>query len=652
MGLESSIYLSSDGAHHRQSVGKETCELRDEIIKASEIANSPFQNDFIVFDDFLYERFSVRPDKIPERLGEVLCRDSFNDPKSEIVAHYNSSTKMADITFYGDLGPQPISHPSRIYSFNGMIYRSNSFELKIDFERHIPKTGRFPGTYLTGTQTKNLDCVVGGEIDRTIWPVKKEVDTPVFPFFTSLPQSKSAFIYSEKQGKTRAFKEVLDNGKKIDLSAGLFGSLNSTGSCCDIRMSASKNQALVGDWAGLKSKYYFADFNLNKKAEINLFGFDDNIYIGFYPSVLQVGPVTLIHGYSKTLNKHALIMYRESDGSTLLDQFSWTTILTKNVNDKLHYLTFIDQVLYFNELDLVTFRVKRTRGSELGFSSFSTGIPFYELPTAGKYLHMQITNSETIFSEFTVIDLKAGNSTTIATNVQSVWNSQDHSLFLLCDLTRKVDPINRSISINCEGDYKKLYVASLNKIIELSTPIKKIDNNISSQLYAAIAETKDGKIFALSDDTSQSIVEISPEGSKALTSCNQKDFTSVALLQDEGKNTYVISLNSPDKVYDISRVHSGGCTRVNQFPAVSEYLSAIQALDGGFSVTFREVNSYSKNQVVYVPLSGRSAVLLNPQSKDFSFNGFMHMNADHTKVYLIGYSDLEKESYLYSFKIK
>lgn len=167
------LSISDSGEISYSSSMGNSCLSNLVSVNPSSVITSPFQSDFLVFNDFIFSRFIVKPEGIPDRQAEVLCRDSFPLPQIELVSHYDRTKGIAEVKFYGPLlksMTQNIYYPKRTYSVVGLGFIDPSFSLTIDFQNQIGDSARFPGSLVTPDGQKNLECVLGGDISSLFLP--------------------------------------------------------------------------------------------------------------------------------------------------------------------------------------------------------------------------------------------------------------------------------------------------------------------------------------------------------------------------------------------------------------------------------------------------------------------------------------------------
>lgn len=238
------------------------CNKTKTQIQSSDVVSSPFQIDFLIVHDFLYALMDPKSEKEPSVLAESLCRDNWDAPRFEIVNHHNLKTGEATTRIYykaessEEVQIKYESSTQRLLTPFEVNY--HSFDQKIKYvvnfkSAHGPFGRKYSGrmTYVDPImqdilKVGGLECVTGGGLDSSVWPIRKVNISSTISNFLVHPTENDLYFEDRSPSQVNWWRPfVLKNETKvIDISTEIFKTSMYVGS--NLPIEKSKWMALEG----------------------------------------------------------------------------------------------------------------------------------------------------------------------------------------------------------------------------------------------------------------------------------------------------------------------------------------------------------------------------------------------------------------------
>lgn len=265
------ILQAEDGTLRLQktNVG-EDCQKQVVEFDMNLLYRSPFQNEFFVYNDYLFTSAPQVTKSVPNNLAEALCRDDFNEPKFEVVAHYDGSLQISQVNFFGSFPESQSSDQTvaRVFSANSVLYTTSQYRLEIEIPTSLVEgKKRYTGDLNFGSQKIKLTCVLGGGLDIGLFNFRKLTAGHVLKNYViennhissliALPNSKGQYLF---QIENNSGPSLLDSrGQLVDLSKSV---LKDCYYCPYVNVNPAKNQFVTfGYDANGLAHLYFVDLD-------------------------------------------------------------------------------------------------------------------------------------------------------------------------------------------------------------------------------------------------------------------------------------------------------------------------------------------------------------------------------------------------------
>jgi hypothetical protein len=663
-----SISHNIDGSMTFNSCGQESVTLNPE-----QIVTSPFENQFIIYDDFLYSRYDIKPDGIPANLAELQCRDNFLEPKFELVAHYDRNLATAKLDFYGgltsELGLTANYNPSRVYSNQSIIYNTESFSITVDLGKTGASSKQFLGEITTKNTSTKLICVTGAGLDASAWPIKKEIPDQI-AYAEILPQTlgkilvtttaKDLVLYDQDK-KAQSLIDLLKLSNP--LATGVYNAQHI--------INPSKDEMVIidrYDRANLKFHYYFVNLIAPQKIEIPLpyfpnIGTTGYQIMGFYKDSI------FFLGFDGNNQSPTNTLYEFNTQSRQLQKIAevknWRRLIFLKNPNRIVFTTSDGVTPMFYVLQLDGLILKSYSAASFGISTRSfdlSSMSFFSNGNANELLYTNfeyqyLNNTNIVNSQVLKLKLDSKTSEVLARDVALYWQKPDSSLFVLCDITW-----NSMGGVICKDKFHQLLDSSKGQVTDLAYSIFGVGLGADNQQVLAITDDAVGNIYSMSKDSTGKtfIIQISSEQKNTIPVCRNLSDTILKLLEGQDGNSYLFTKDQVAQSFRMYRVNLGECHLLNQFPLQNNRIINIKATSKGFGVSIEtydnsKITSFSQfridNQMFFMPIDGQAPILLNPMSKGVVTLDLISPSQDGKLIYLRGTSEVDKKNYLYSFKI-
>jgi hypothetical protein len=681
------------------------CSSEARELNANEVELSPFQNEFISVNDFLYAKYEYSPTRIPDLLPETLCRDNFNSPKIEIVTHYNRASKSATTKVYsydsgGTVTKTEDLETSRLFGGQSIEYASFSGEFKFsvnlemslkDYPRRfvgeITKVGSGLQFSSEVKESSMLTCITGGGLDTQIWPLKSVIDRYIDGFQVH-PTNQEIFFWGSVLGEINYnFKHLYrlkKEGGFQDISRDIFGDV----------MHLSKSLIIPdSNWMA---------FSGNPATN----GWDHFLYL--YDPRLPAGPLKVMvnrgQERSETIRPPSSYMPFEVNQWGPDDVGFWvdrTTIIESQTRYAGQFFRIYnpstDSVQDFLQSPASSARVVsrksgivasfvKDRLAVLNYADLKT--KFFDLPVASQCLPNigpLLSSSQKLVlaeqSHFAVIEyacggglkkifsisLQDGSFRLLAEGQTILWNSKDGEQIL----TGRWVPTDAAAS---EVDYSVGgYDPSRSYLINVADG-KVVPTRLDPHLDFSIDQNQlsDARNYSWSNFRYPSLVQIgghwlaglsTGEGDELIltdlssltekTVCKNATGTKIRvdlLSEDRAALLAVNQSKGEIAIYEVS--DSDHCRVINAFPSDRLIIKAYAGTRLGIGLSLGKSIDYvagkdrveSDDRAVFVPANGRSPLLLNPEGRYFDRLIQMEASPDQTRIYLMGY--FFKETFL------
>lgn len=273
------IIMQEDGLSVVETVDwANGCQTTTDDFDQTAFFPSPFQNEFVAYQNQIFTLAQSVDAPPPSRLAEVICRDKFSQPSGEIVSFYDSSVEKASIQFYGEyFGENTTEYNSRLFTSESIIYKTGNYELRIALTTNLNGPQHFlQGQLKTESKVADLECVLGGALDTSIFQFKKVFDEAVtnqlfrpeiFKVQPYVSPSSSHDFFLVKKDRMRAPTIVWKDGRIEELEKTL---LKDCRACSAVKPNLLNNQFLVSETALTSSIFYIVDIEKQITAKIDL----------------------------------------------------------------------------------------------------------------------------------------------------------------------------------------------------------------------------------------------------------------------------------------------------------------------------------------------------------------------------------------------
>ncbi len=655
------------------SNGSNQCSPKSEAIPISQVSISPFENEFISIKDALFEQHLEQPNGIPNNLAEILCRDNFQSPKFEIVAHYDIDSNQAVArVYFSDAQKNVADFPvSRILSSSSVQYVSNQLSFNVDLSKPAQITRKFAGTVsmagLKDLSPQAVTCVIGGALDTSNWSFNQvsPLDTAGFQVFDNgqyllvaqmpPPPAMSSYFFF------RHLFSIGADGLATDINLKNFGPNSSFQGYMRMKRGDYTVFSTSSDYDYFISNYLYNSTNGQLTRLTNL---HENLSLGS-----NQPNEAYIQSEVEMLNNGHLIF----DVQTIMPQTlarSPDVLRDFDINANTYFdfakdagftiLSKLNKVLWYagsNSPNSIAYQIYDPQNQ----SSQSIVIPTPNCTGISMDLNVfKMFNDEqsviTTLScnggaetELIIISLKDQTFKVIAKNKGILWTSDDKQWILLGDYLPQVNPINGQSYNSLMPTNTVIYGVSsgltwpapMNPQFNVYSgpnsgiPYTSFSSDFTGQPKIAI--TSDQYLYGLTGDlNAPTLNQVNLTNGKVTSVCENalglklfvSNFTTPT---GSSPNAYLFSYDTNLKVYHFYRISGDGtCARLNEFP--SNYQSVVQLITTniGFALTTNPGNLQPSVEAIFVPINGQPPLMLNNNMRGAS----MQISADRNKIYL------------------
>jgi hypothetical protein len=628
---------------------KNQCGSADASTTISNLDISPFQNEFISVNDYLFKRYDEKPDGIPSRLAEVLCRDDFVNPTIEIVSHYDRDTNEALSRIY--LKSKQISDfsVSRLLSSTDVKYVATDLSFSVDFSKPIQMSRKFTGTLISssvaGLKSGPLVCVVGGSLDTSNWALKTltTMDSNGFQvlkngdvlLFSDI--SRNYFFQNFYTSVAHIFR-VTVGGIISDFSKAILGddlSVIYSGTTNSDDLIAFYGQRTTEGWPSL---YVYDSRNSKTKRLTNLISGGKPEEYEFSHPVLTNDQYliydTQIVNYLGQNNMVIRVFDLNSDSIQNLDEISgrpYGYVVLPNINQVIIFEK--DSVSGVSFLKIFDVKLKTNRQLNLQIpgncyirSNFAQGI---------------LDNSEIIANQICDQQVHAGVRISLTTgNVkflnssdsQITWVSSNKKWVVLTD-SKKANSIynietNKLISIPVDPNF-----AAFDSTNESNS------NFLESQDRSKISLINNQLLYGLGGySDSPTMYQVDLVSGRSVSICKEAIGKKLFIGSISEQKVFLFTYDQTLKVFRFYQAkNENECPRINEFPSDSAFVPTLIPTSIGFGLVMSDASSVQTGKIgtaaVFVPIDGRPPLKFN---SDTSHHWSMSISSDRNRIYLQG----------------
>lgn len=698
------IYIEN-GKFFLQQTQFNQCAAPPRELLPSELNHSPFQVDFIVALDFLFKYYEYTPSGIPTHLPEALCRDDFDNPKFEIITHYDSVTKTSNGRIYfkdssGQIQQANDDSIARLFSGGAVDYSGfdASLKMKLDLSQGDgANLRRFKATVTSlpsflMSQSARLTCVTGGGLDSKMWPLKEIVDRKmeaikinplngdVFFEGRSPTHVNWSRIYRLKAG--RAYQDVstdifgsghvvrhfqyIVNSKYMFVTGTQYGDgFNTYGYIFDPDTLGSVKMVYN---RGSERSEYFTESIGNSDTKVvqampGIFGFD-----------LQK---IIWNNGSGTFDDHFYRLYDYQANSKVDFHQSATIGSTIYNRDFTKAFSFVNDSLMVTRIESLELATREVRSYPLpvvaGCSTIYTsnywGPPNFIFVDSTKEIIYQYQCSSGDLLTY-ILNTVSGTTRELAKGKTLLWTSSDGDLTLFGSASATPGYAN-ALLISYNPRSVAAFKASTNFWSNTSidphltsstdaTSLKYfLPNTYKSGYNATLAHNQiSGHLFGLSAGTTPALFGFDSNQGQEKLLCQSLTNEKYLFIGDvKGTNPYLVTYNSQTETYKYYGLSMDqGCKLINSFPSTRRGVRSLIATPLGIAMGVTsedEIGPHYLNPdtVVFLSNTGRAALHLNPSGREFSRLSQLEPASDGKRLFLVGYTGNDSvNSSLYVFE--
>lgn len=652
-----------------------SCRQTEEPINSQLLNFSIFQNEFLSYNDFLFTAAEGNLKSRPETLAEALCRDNFESPKLEIIAHYNSAEQTAKVTFFGeasDVGREE-TFVARLFSKQNVVYKTVNYSLGIELASTLNEGGkRFVGTLQSKRGQQTLTCILGGGLDIGLFSIQNVVSDDIAKFYVNDKNRNQSFYELPLRDGQYLFQKVNQqapsilshNGKVWDLQQDLLADCED---CRYLKLSSEKNRFIsYGDSSHNGVRLYSVDLESKKSSRIN---YDLGGLVDYW--VLKNAAYFFIKNPLDAT--YSLISYHMDTESTqvILDSikydFSFHEAIISKSNNVLLIYAKRDSRIPLIVVNDSTQSAKVVTAKDLNlptkvfdyYRNYNVWGALGEIP--GKP-HMLFTMRESLDINNFDTDIYFFNPFELS--LKKVWHIPSFLSRHLLGNGRYLLGCNTKVGIyaDCIGQ-DDIY---LNLSNGEATRFSASDVGVVTNRFSSVSEFIGANLilkmrrFSESSDVLygggtqyglQYGFNVLTKERKALCPELKNDIFISYFNSKEGK-TFQLAVNSSERSLSIIRMDGLKCSLLSKIPygtwsALSDF--AVTAAGVGLVFDSKELGS-SRQHVVFAPFSGRPPILLNGDFKPFLSAEQILASEEGGQLYLIGQNSETGNRNIFKFR--
>ena len=636
---------------------KNQCAQQNSGTPISDLEMSPFQNEFISVQDFLYKRYDEKPSGIPNNLAEVLCRDDFAKPTFEIVSHYDREKNEAATRVYFSQSKVPDFAVSRVLALSGVQYVSAELSFNVDLSNPAFSTRKFSGAIqkssIAGLSVGPLVCVIGGSLDTSKWALKPfaNIDSNAF----GVDKSGDVYVFSDISRKYYDF--------------GFYTSV--------VHIFKVTFEGIVSDFS---KSMISGDFNFQGQVDTNS---EDIKVISALPSTEKWASL-YVTDLRNSKTKKLTNFKKDGPPEAYLQQ---SPVLTKD-----QFLFYDTRILYDMNSDAGVIRVYDLATDTIeDVGPTGTNCQVYAVLPEKNQLFQFCQDPDTLASYLQIYDAKTKNHSRLnlqISNQCSITNSLkatfiDGSPALLTEEscagasgTKTIQAIRISLldggikEVGPEGsrlswvadnkqwailktatNFKAVYNIKTEKWFEVPVnPDQQneaaslrsesaLNNFLMSEKPLNVALTSDQVIYGLGGplDT-PNLYQVDLTTGRAQELCQNVAGTKLFIGQLSGNKVFLFAYDKVLKVFRFYLVKgSPDCPRINEFPSDFPYALKLIPTDIGFGLllgnALTAATGLMAREAVFVPVDGRPPLKFN---SDAQHHWNMQLAPAQNRVYLSG----------------
>jgi hypothetical protein len=582
-----------------------------------DIITSPFQSEFISVNDFLFKRYQEKSPDIPTNLAEILCRDNFEKPNFEIVAHYNRETNEALSRIYSFDQLQSDFSVSRILSSDEVRYVSSNVSFEVNFSKVIEGQKRYAGevksSKLSMVKTGNLTCVIGGSLDTSSWTTKILYDKGA-ENFSFLPNKEISFLseafrvdYGYFIKKTIHLFKISPDSKITDLTKTHLGDEFSI-----FAQNPFEDKNFMFFWTNpeyesLKS-WYVLDVKKNTTTRItNIDKGSDWETLIFTPGTVTIDQKIFYTTWFFSPSTESVLRSYDVITSKITEIARNRAGLEVGLLPKLNQLVISYPESSGLRLQIYDIRTKLSRNLNVApISGCKLVSGMYDLFKNEEIYLAQATCSQTNGdNKFVLVSLSDGKTTSVGINKSFLFSSENKRWIVFAD--NKTGQISIYNIDTQESQDLPSYVRT-----NFSNSANfKIDRNIillDNRLFYGLSSLSglNPKLYETNVVT----------GASSLI-CENALGEKISIGAIDEKKLFLLTYDSQLQIYRFYYAkNSNECIRINEFPSI--YANTLRVIPAtiGFSVTVGDGNPYLvAREAIFVPIDGRPPMKLSHNSE-------------------------------------
>jgi len=626
---------------------------------ATDVVFSAFQKDFIIAQDYLFKRYDAKPSGIPDNLAEILCRDDFNNPSFEIVAHYDREKNQAVSRVYFSNAQISDFSVSRILSSQNVKYVSSQLTFTVDFSKITQPTRKFTGVIqqssIANVKLGAVTCVVGGSLDVSNWSMKNFASLEVNGF--NAQKNGDVYFFSDLSrvyygnfyfiSMAHLFKVSFD-GILTDFSKAILGDDYKA-----VSRSSSNSDDLV-------------IFSAQKNSEMwpSMFVFDTrNSRVKKITNLVPGAPTEAYSNANPVLTKDQYLFY---DTQVLNSMMSADASIIRVYDLNTDSIQDVGQ-LNNASTGCRSYKVLPETNQALLFCQDSLGlnsVQIYDAKTkASKKLVLQqppncsissdkvlfVNDRQTLFTEQTCADatstlatsavqlsLVDGSVSQVGGGLNRIaWVSENKKWLVL------TNPKNESSVFDLDSN--TIILTPINpRLGEYTGPggtEESLTNFAMLESRLKLALINERYLYGLGGSADAPVMyQVDLSSGMSQPVCNQAIGKKLFLGAISDQKMYLFTYDQSLKVFRFYQVKGASdCERINEFPSEYPYVPKLITSDIGFGLLLGNpllaTSSAWTREAVFVPIDGRPPLKFNT---DTTHNWDMDISASKNRIYLQG----------------